>query len=179
MRLRSMIRRNLTSCCATGSVAALMLLPAAAGAQTKPQPAASAAAKPAVNATDELLKLQGNPSNWPMQEGNYAGWRYSPLPQINRENVKDLKVGWQVSTGVLRGHEGGPLVIDGMLYFQTPQPMIIYAIDLDHPGEIAWKYDANSDPNAIPMACCDLVNRGPSAIIRAGSSTMSRAASST
>lgn len=81
--------------------------------------------------------------------------------QINRENVKDLKIGWQVSTGVLRGHEGGPLVVDGMLYFQTPQPDIIFAINLDHPGEIDWRYDENSDPNAIPMVCCDLINRGP------------------
>ena len=93
--------------------------------------------------------------------GNYAGWRYTPLHQINQGNVKDLKIGWQVSTGVLRGHEGGPLVVDGMLYFQTPAPGIVYAINLDNPGEIQWQYNANSDPGAIPLACCDLVNRGP------------------
>jgi lanthanide-dependent methanol dehydrogenase len=146
MKLRKMICGRLMFYVAMTATSAVTLLTAAAYAQ---------------NATDELLKLQRNPSNWPMQEGNYAGWRYSPLDKINRENVKNLKIGWQISTGVLRGHEGGPLVVDGMLYFQTPQPMIIYAIDLDHPGELAWKYDANSDPNAIPMACCDLVNRGP------------------
>jgi glucose dehydrogenase len=55
----------------------------------------------------DLNRLQRDPSNWPMQLGNYAGWRYTPLHQINRDNVKDLKIGWQVSTGVLRGHEGG------------------------------------------------------------------------
>lgn len=149
--------------CAASAVSALTLVTVAAHAQTtgqKPEDRTVHATE-GVNATDELLKLQRNPSNWPMQEGNYAGWRYTPLDKINRENVKDLKVAWQFSTGVLRGHEGGPLVIGGMLYFQTPQPMIIDAIDLDHPGEIAWKYDANSDPDAIPMACCDLVNRGP------------------
>jgi lanthanide-dependent methanol dehydrogenase len=109
----------------------------------------------------DLNRLQRDPSNWPMQLGNYAGWRYTPLDRINRDNVKDLKIGWQVSTAVLRGHEGGPLVVDGMLFFQTPQPYIVYAIDLDHPGEIKWKYDANSADQAIPMACCDLINRGP------------------
>jgi PQQ-dependent dehydrogenase (methanol/ethanol family) len=109
----------------------------------------------------DLNRLQRDPSNWPMQLGNYAGSRYTPLDRINRNNVKDLKIGWQVSTGVLRGHEGGPLVVDGMLFFQTPQPGIVYAIDLDHPGEIKWKYNASSADPAIPMACCDLINRGP------------------
>jgi glucose dehydrogenase len=71
-----------------------------------------------------------------MQAGSYAGWRYTPLDQINPSNVKDLKISWQISTGVLRGHEGGPLVVDGMLYFQTTHPFIIYAIYIDRPGEI-------------------------------------------
>ena len=160
---RSMISRNLISCCLTTSVAMLMLLPAGAGAQTSERGAAppDARGKQSTDATSDLLHLQRNPSNWPIQLGNYAGWRYTSLHQINRENVKNLKIGWQVSTGVLRGHEGGPLVIDGMLYFQSPQPFIVYAINLDRPGEIAWQYDTKSDPNAIPMACCDLVNRGP------------------
>ena len=147
MKLQATLRRNLASYCLAGSVAVSILLPVAVGAQT--------------DATKELTHLQKEPANWPMQEGNYSGWRYSPLDQINRENVKNLKIAWQFSTGVLRGHEGGPLIIGDMLYLQTPQPDIIFAINLDHPGEIAWRYDANSDPNAIPMACCDLINRGP------------------
>jgi PQQ-dependent dehydrogenase (methanol/ethanol family) len=144
------------------SLAALMLAPAASAEVNSRGGAPNEASSPAAAAVgSELGRLQHEPANWPMQLGNYSGWRYTPLDQINRTNVKDLKIGWQVSTGVLRGHEGGPLVIDGMLYFQTPQPFIIYAIDLDRPGEIKWKYDASSDHNAIPMACCDLVNRGP------------------
>ena len=115
------------------------------------------------NATDtqELEKLAKNPADWPMQEGNYAGWRYSSLTQINRDNVKNLRVAWQFSTGVLRGHEGSSLVIGNHMYIQTPQPDIIFAIDLDHPGEIMWEFNAQSAEPAIPMACCDLVNRGP------------------
>jgi lanthanide-dependent methanol dehydrogenase len=163
MRQQTMINKNLISYCVTASVAILMLLPATANAQTSPQGAAAPDVheSQATDATNELEHLQSDPANWPMQEGNYAGWRYSPLHQIDRDNVKNLKIGWQVSTGVLRGHEGGPLVIDGMLYFQTPQPGIIYAINLDRPGELQWKYEASSDPDAIPMACCDLINRGP------------------
>jgi lanthanide-dependent methanol dehydrogenase len=156
-----MIRRNMFSCCIAASVAALISTPEVARAQAKSQAATPTATSSPAAVASELNRLQRDPANWPMQAGNYAGWRYTPLDQINRSNVKDLKIGWQVSTGVLRGHEGGPLVVDGMLYFQTPQPFIIYAIDLDRPGEIKWKYNANSDQNAVPMACCDLVNRGP------------------
>ena len=154
-RKRSMNWRHMLAYCMAGSVAALMWVPVAAGAQTN-----SGGATPS-DAAKELAQLQKDPAAWPMQSGNYAGWRYTPLHQINQGNVKDLKIGWQVSTGVLRGHEGGPLVVDGMLYFQTPAPGIVYAINLDNPGEIQWQYNANSDPGAIPLACCDLVNRGP------------------
>ena len=96
-----------------------------------------------------------------MQAGNYANWRYSPLDQINAENVKNMRVAWQFSTGVLRGHEGAPIVIGDTLYFQTPAPDILYALDLNQPGTIWWQYNAQSSPGAIPVACCDLVNRGP------------------
>ena len=111
---------------------------------------------------DEVLaQLVRNQANWSMQEGNYQGWRYSPLSQINRDNVKNLSVAWQFSTGQLRGHEGSALVIGNRMYLQTPHPDILFAIDLSHPGQIVWEYDANSAPDAIPAACCDLVNRGP------------------
>jgi lanthanide-dependent methanol dehydrogenase len=157
-----MIRRHMFSHCMACSIGALAVAPSVGRAETNSQGGASVAASTqAVGVAKEINRLQQDPANWPMQTGNYAGWRYTPLDQINRTNVKDLKIGWQVSTGVLRGHEGGPLVVDGMLFFQTPQPFVIYAIDLDRPGEIKWKYSANSDQNAIPMACCDLVNRGP------------------
>jgi glucose dehydrogenase len=157
-----MIRQHMVSYCVASSLAALTWTPGVAGARPDTQSAAPITASTSAAAVaSELNRLQRDSANWPMQAGNYSGWRYTPLDQINRTNVKDLKIGWQVSTGVLRGHEGGPLVIDGVLYFQTPQPFIIYAIDLDRPGEIKWKYNATSDQNAIPMASCDLVNRGP------------------
>jgi len=157
-----MIRRHMFSYGMACSIGALMVMTGAARAEAYSQGGATVAASTlAAGVAKEINRLEGDSANWPMQLGNYAGWRYTPLDQVNRTNVKDLKIGWQVSTGVLRGHEGGPLVVDGMLFFQTPQPFVIYAIDLDRPGEIKWKYSANSDQDAIPMACCDLVNRGP------------------
>ncbi len=67
---------------------------------------------------------------------------------------------WTFSTGVLRGHEGAPLVLGDMMYLVTPFPNIVYALDLSKNGQIAWKYEPKQDPNVIPVMCCDTVNRG-------------------
>ena len=111
-------------------------------------------------ANDELLVMQNNPSSWVMPNGNYANTRYSELSQINKDNAKELQVAWTFSTGVLRGHEGGPLVIGDVMYVHTPFPNIVYALDLNDPGRVIWKYEPKQDPNVIPVMCCDTVNRG-------------------
>ena len=95
-----------------------------------------------------------------MPTGDYANTRYSKLNQINKDNVKDLQVKWTFSTGVLRGHEGGPLVIGDVMYVHTPFPNIVYALDLNNDGKILWKYEPKQDPNVIAIMCCDTVNRG-------------------
>src|SRR5215510_11331235 len=81
-------------------------------------------------ANDEVIKLTQNPNNWAMQAGDMQNHRYSALKQINKDNVKNLRVAWTFSTGVLRGHEGGPLVIGDMLYVHSPFPNKVFAIDL-------------------------------------------------
>ncbi|MBS3648344.1 methanol/ethanol family PQQ-dependent dehydrogenase [Pseudaminobacter sp. 19-2017] len=111
-------------------------------------------------ANDELIQLSQNPKNWAMPTGDYANTRYSKLNQINKDNVKNLQVKWTFSTGVLRGHEGGPLVIGDVMYITTPFPNIVYALDLNNEGKIIWKYEPKQDPNVIPIMCCDTVNRG-------------------
>ena len=62
------------------------------------------------------------------------------LDQINKDNVGDLQVAWTFSTGVLRGHEGSPLVIGDMMYVHTPFPNTVFALDLAQDGKIVWKY---------------------------------------
>ena len=115
----------------------------------------------AASANEELLRLQQDPKQWVMQTGNYANHRYSPLKQITAENVGRLQVAWTFSTGVLRGHEGGPLIIGNVMYVHTPFPNIVYALDLNEDGRILWKYEPKQDPSVIPVMCCDTVNRGP------------------
>jgi PQQ-dependent dehydrogenase (methanol/ethanol family) len=111
-------------------------------------------------ANDELQKLSQNPKDWVMPTGDYANTRYSKLNQINAQNVNKLQVAWTFSTGVLRGHEGAPLVVGNIMYVHGPFPNPVFALDLDHDGKILWKYEPKQDPDVIPVMCCDTVNRG-------------------
>ncbi len=122
--------------------------------------AAAAVAGPSAKANDDVMKQTSNPNQWAIQTGDYANTRYSKLNQINRDNVKGLTVSWTFSTGVLRGHEGGPLVIGDTMYVHTPFPNIVYALDLSKDAKIIWKYEPKQDPATIPVMCCDTVNRG-------------------
>ncbi len=110
-------------------------------------------------ANADVAKLIKDPKNWAMQAGNFENQRYSTLNQINKKNVKDMKVAWTFSTGVLRGHEGGPLVIGDTLFVHSPFPNKVFAIDLET-QKIKWKYEPKQDPSVIPVMCCDTVNRG-------------------
>jgi PQQ-dependent dehydrogenase (methanol/ethanol family) len=111
-------------------------------------------------ANSELIKMQGNPNDWVMPAGDYANTRYSKLSQINASNVGKLQVAWTFSTGVLRGHEGGPLVIGDTMYIHAPFPNTVFALDLNENGRVIWKYEPKQDPDTIPVMCCDTVNRG-------------------
>jgi lanthanide-dependent methanol dehydrogenase len=122
--------------------------------------AVAALAAGAAQANDELIKMSQNPKEWVMSTGNYANHRYSQLKQITADNVGKLQVAWTFSTGVLRGHEGGPLVIGDVMYVHGPFPNPVYALDLKNESKIIWKYEPKQDPNVIPVMCCDTVNRG-------------------
>jgi lanthanide-dependent methanol dehydrogenase len=100
---------------------------------------------------------------WVMPAHDYANSRYSELDQITSANATNLKASWTFSTGVLRGHEGQPLVVDNTMYLITPYPNVAYALDLTQPGfPLKWKFRPENDQRAIGAACCDVVNRGAS-----------------
>jgi len=111
-------------------------------------------------ADEALDKLAQDPKQWVMQQGDNANTRYSKLNQINASNAGKLQVAWTFSTGVLRGHEGGPLVVGDTMYVHAPFPNTVFALDLNNEGKILWKYEPRQDPNVIPIMCCDTVNRG-------------------
>ena len=78
--------------------------------------AAALLAMPALAlANADVEKNIANSKNWAMQAGDMYNQRYSKLKQINTGNVGKMQVAWTFSTGVLRGHEGSPLVIDGKM----------------------------------------------------------------
>jgi PQQ-dependent dehydrogenase (methanol/ethanol family) len=114
----------------------------------------------AASGNDELIKLSKDPNQWVMPSGDYANTRYTTLNQITKDNVKNLRPLWTFSTGVLRGHEGGSLVIGDVMYINTPFPNNVFALDLNNNGRILWKYEPKQDPTVIPVMCCDTVNRG-------------------
>ena len=87
-------------------------------------------------ANDELLKLEKDSKQWVMPTGDYSNHRYSDLKQITKENVKNLHPVWTFSTGVLRGHEGAPLVVGNVMYLSSPYPNNVYALDLNDNGKI-------------------------------------------
>jgi lanthanide-dependent methanol dehydrogenase len=111
------------------------------------------------HANADVEKNIANSKNWAMQAGDMYNQRYSKLNQINTGNVGKMQVAWTFSTGVLRGHEGSPLVVDGKMYLHSPFPNKVFAIDLDT-NKILWKYEPKQDPAVIPQMCCDTVNRG-------------------
>ena len=119
-------------------------------------------------ANAELEGLMKNPNYWVFPGGNYWNWRYTELKQINAQNAPNLKAAWTFSTGVLRGHEGGPLVLPSSatgldhdtLYIHAAFPNNVFAINLDT-LEIVWEYVPQQDwDEVVPVMCCDVVNRG-------------------
>ena len=108
----------------------------------------------------DLERTSQDPNQWVLPLGSYSGIRHSKLTQINPRNAGKMHVAWTMSTGTLRGQEGQPLVIGNMMYFQSSYPNFVYAIDLDKPGDMVWKFAPEQDKFAPSVACCDLVNKG-------------------
>lgn len=143
----------------TVSVGALMVAP---GCSRRP---AYAAAAPTNNvpgiATGIRLASPVPSGEWTMPSGDYANTRFSPLSQINSQNVGGLKVVAEVADGIPHGHEGSPIVVNNTMYMVTPYPNNLIAIDLKNPtGPPKWTFQPNPDPQSQGVACCDVVNRG-------------------
>lgn len=105
---------------------------------------------------ERLLKGPDDPSAWLMYGGNYQSWRFSPLKDINRQNVKKLAPAWIFQTGIPGQLEASPIVADGILYL-TASYNHAYALDAVT-GEPIWKYD-HPLPDDMRV-CCGPTNRG-------------------
>ncbi|WP_409977851.1 MULTISPECIES: methanol/ethanol family PQQ-dependent dehydrogenase [unclassified Bradyrhizobium] len=112
------------------------------------------------SANDKLDQLSQSDENWAMPGKDYKSDNYSKANQINTDNVKNLRPAWTFSTGLLNGHEGAPLVVNGTMYIHTSFPNNTFALDLKDPTRILWQDKPKQNPAARAVACCDIVNRG-------------------
>ena len=103
---------------------------------------------------------------WPYFGGDAGGTRYSPLEQINRRNVDELRVAWEFDTQEFSdgtkypsrsAFEATPIVIDSVLYVTSPFAHL-FALDADT-GEQLWHFDPKLDRT---MRLNLFVNRGVS-----------------
>jgi alcohol dehydrogenase (cytochrome c) len=113
-----------------------------------------------VSISDEQLKNAGqNTRDWLLYGRNYSNDRYSPLKQINVDNVGALMPTALVQTGMAAAFEDTPIVVDGVMYITTPivdsqmKIMALNAVNGAHLWEATYKV-------GVEKLCCGPVNRG-------------------
>jgi lanthanide-dependent methanol dehydrogenase len=128
---------------------------------TREEPQRGQQPKSATAPSGATSALDSEDGEWRMPSKNYASTRFSALDQINRSNVRSLKLAWSFSTGVVRGHEAAPIVAGNTMFVITPFPNVLYALDLTQPGApTKWVFRPKPSSSSQGVACCDVVNRG-------------------
>jgi len=112
-------------------------------------------AKPVVVDDNRLLKAQVDSSNWLSHGRDYSNQRFSPLRQINRDNVKRLAPAWTFKSGVSSTFQTTPIVVDGVMYLSLPFNHVV-ALDA-RTGKELWRYEHKRRTEKM---CCGPANRG-------------------
>ncbi len=120
--------------------------------------AQSAKLPPAAIDAARVAKAAAEPDQWLMTGRDQGGTYFSPLADINAENVTRLGFAWEYRLGTRRGLEATPVVVDGALY-TTGNFGWVYALDAATGHEL-WKYNPEVDGQWGRYACCDAINRG-------------------
>ena len=105
-----------------------------------------------------LLGADQDSANWLTYGRNYSEDRYSPLIQINKDNITRIGLAWDIDLNFKRGFEATPIVVDGIMYVSGAWSKV-YAIDARN-GKLIWTYDPKVPGRFGMKACCDVVNRG-------------------
>ncbi|MFZ0418106.1 MAG: PQQ-dependent dehydrogenase, methanol/ethanol family [Candidatus Sulfotelmatobacter sp.] len=119
------------------------------------------AGKPADVNGARIVASDSEPGNWMVHGRTYSEQRFSPLKQINDQNVSQLKLAWSYDLDTHRGQEATPLVVDGVMYFTSAWSKV-FALDAGT-GAMLWSYDPKVPRDWGINACCDVVNRGVAA----------------
>ena len=139
-------------------VFALGLALAACGGQQSADQSSPASGPAQVDAA-RLANANSEPGNWMASDRTYDGQRYSPLNQINADNVGQLGLAWHydIADGKY-GQEATPLVVDGVMYVSTDLSRV-KALDAKTGKEI-WAFDPEVDGAWLMHVCCGFINRG-------------------
>ena len=105
-----------------------------------------------------IRNANAEPQNWLTHGRDYAEQRFSPLQKVTEDNVGSLIRVWSYDTGLKRGHEATPIVVDGVMY-ATGSWSVVFALDAKT-GEELWRFDPEVPKAVGAKACCDVVNRG-------------------
>ncbi|WP_304236666.1 PQQ-dependent dehydrogenase, methanol/ethanol family [Jiulongibacter sediminis] len=105
-----------------------------------------------------LRATDGSDGNWLTYGLDYAETRYSPLSQINAENISELGLAWDLDLGTKRGIETTPLVVNSVMYLTGPWSKV-FAVNAKD-GSLIWEYDPQVSGSYGERGCCDVVNRG-------------------
>jgi quinohemoprotein ethanol dehydrogenase len=97
-------------------------------------------------------------ADWTMYGRTTDEQRFSPLTQINEQNIEQLGLLWSRELGTTHGLEATPLVSNGVIY-TTGQWSVAYALDA-RTGQILWTFDPKVSRANVRTICCDIVNRG-------------------
>jgi len=105
-----------------------------------------------------LMSANKHPDQWLTTGRDFGKSHYSPLTQINKDNVDRLGFAWDYDTHTIRSLEATPIVVDGVMYASGSVGQV-YALDAKTGKEI-WTFDPKNDLRVNQRACCDEVNRG-------------------
>jgi alcohol dehydrogenase (cytochrome c)/quinohemoprotein ethanol dehydrogenase len=107
---------------------------------------------------DRIIHADDEPDNWLSHGRTYDEQRFSPLQQVNADNVAQLGLAWYYDLDSTRGQEATPLVVDGVMYVSTAWSKV-KALNAGT-GELIWAYDPQVPGERAVHFCCDVVNRG-------------------
>jgi len=119
--------------------------------------AAHASASTPVDAK-RILSAEKNNKEWVTHGRTYSEQRFSPLTQINQENVEKLGLAWYFDLDTSRGQEATPIIVDGTMYVTSAWSKV-FALDA-RSGKEKWRFDPQVAGAKAIDACCDVVNRG-------------------
>lgn len=107
---------------------------------------------------DRMRSADAEPGNWLAHGRTWSEQRYSPLTQINADNVGELGLAWYADLDTARGQEATPIVVDGVMY-STSAWSKVQAVDAKT-GRMLWQYDPEVPGIWDVRACCGVQNRG-------------------